>query len=265
MTQASSATQPQVSPLRAENLIAVASGKGGVGKTWLSITLSQALARTGRKVLLFDGDLGLANVDVQLALMPQKDLGSVITGAMSLEDVVENFPEGGFDIIAGRSGVASLAALPNSRLNELRQDLLGLARRYDSVVLDLGAGIDSTVRHFSGPAGTVLVVTNDEPTSLTDAYAFIKLTLGTNPGADIRIVVNAAKDLKDGEHTFNTIRKACEKFLNYDPPLAGIIRHDSKVKEAIRSQTGLLTRSPNAVAAEDVEKLASGLIRGRGK
>src|ERR1044071_5120513 len=106
------------------NLIAVACGKGGVGKTWFSITLSHALAKQGKKVLLFDGDLGLANVDVQLGLMPKRDLNDVIRGRLSIDKVVQRYDEGGFDIVAGRSGQASLSALPTQRLIALRDQLM---------------------------------------------------------------------------------------------------------------------------------------------
>ena len=114
---------------RGKNVIAVASGKGGVGKTWFSITLSQSLARAGNKVLLFDGDLGLANVDVQLGLMPKHDLNDVIRGRLTLEKVIERYEEGGFDILAGRSGQASLAALPQERLIMLRESACCRLRR----------------------------------------------------------------------------------------------------------------------------------------
>ena len=109
-----------IQPLRGKNLIAIASGKGGVGKTWFSITLSQALSKLGRRVMLFDGDLGLANVDIQLGLMPDRDLGAIIDRSATLEQVAQRYPAGGFDIVAGRSGSGSLASLTTQRLSELR-------------------------------------------------------------------------------------------------------------------------------------------------
>ena len=251
---------PNVQPLRGKNLIAIASGKGGVGKTWFSITLSQSLARLGRKVMLFDGDLGLANVDIQLGLMPERDLGAVIDRSATIEQVAQRYPAGGFDIVAGRSGSGSLASLTTQRLSELRNDLLGVAARYDHVLLDCGAGIDRNVRVLSGPAGTTLVVTNDEPTAITDAYAFIKVTYATNPLADIRVIVNQANNVRDGERTYSTILKACENFLGKSPSLGGIIRRDPRVPDAIRHQSPLLTRSPNTEAAEDVERIAAVLV-----
>ncbi len=245
----------------APQLLAVASGKGGVGKTWLSITLSHAMARAGRRVLLFDGDLGLANVDVQLGLAAERDIAGVLSGRYSLAEAAVDFPEGGFQIVAGRSGTGSLAAIPSERLRGVAGQLLRLAPSYDRVLLDLGAGIEKTVRQIAGLAGTCLVVTNDEPTALTDAYAFIKLSVLQNREADLRVVVNQAASAGEGERTYNTLRKACETFLKVTPPLAGVIRRDPRVKESIRSQTPLLLRHPTTQAAVDVERLAQGLLR----
>lgn len=241
---------------RADNLIAVASGKGGVGKTWFSVTLAHALAKSGKKVLLFDGDLGLANVDVQLGLMPKRDLNDVIRGRLGLDKVIQRFEEGSFDIIAGRSGQASLSALPSQRLALLRDQLLEVAATYDVVIADLGAGVDRTVRLFSASSACTLLVTTDEPTALTDAYAFIKLGAAAGVSRNINIVINMATSVSEGEKTYKTLLKACENFLRLSPPLMGLIRQDARVKECIRSQTPILNRTPNAEAAMDVEKIA---------
>lgn len=241
---------------RGNNVIAVASGKGGVGKTWFSITLSHALAMSGKKVLLFDGDLGLANVDVQLGLMAKRDLNDVIRGRLGLEKVIQHYEEGGFDIIAGRSGQASLSALPSQRLALLRDQLLEVAAKYDAVIIDLGAGVDRTVRMMSASATRTLLVTTDEPTSLTDAYAFIKLGNAAGMSKNVSIVVNQAPSTSEGEKTYKTLLKACENFLRLKPPLAGMISLDPRVKESIRHQTPILIRSPNTDAAEDVEDIA---------
>lgn len=252
-----------VTPLRHRNVLAVASGKGGVGKTFFSITLSHALAGLGRKTLLFDGDLGLANVDIQLGLMPKRDIGQVVDGTVTLQGATTRFAEGGFDILAGRSGSGNLANLPPPRLGQLRNDLLDLAREYDWVVIDLGAGVDRTVRTFSNPAAATLVVTTDEPTSITDAYAFLKLAWQANPGADLRVVVNMAQTRAEGEKTYDTLRTACRKFLNKEPPLAGIVRRDLKVRDAIKTQTPLLLRSPGTDAATDIEAIAQRIVQGQ--
>lgn len=253
-------TRHPAAALRQSNIIAIASGKGGVGKTWLSVTLAHCFARQGQRVLLFDGDIGLANVDIQLGLMPDRDLGSVIAGRFSLADAVMP-SEAGFDIIAGKSGSASLATLDQAALTGLRDELVQLARSYDRLVIDLGAGVDAVVRTFAAAAGITLVVTNDEPTALTDAYAFIKLARMADRNADIRVVINIAPTTREGERTHAKLNKAAENFLKYSPPLAGVIRRDDKVRDAIRNQAPLLTRHPMCEAAEDVEALAATLMR----
>lgn len=242
------------------SIVAIGSGKGGVGKTWMAISVSQALAHMGRKVLLFDGDLGLANVDVQLGLMPRKDLFTVLEKGMPLTAVKFAYEPGGFDIIAGRSGSASLASLSPMRHTALIDEIRGLATDYDDIIIDLGAGVERTVRHFASLADKLLVVTNDEPTSLTDAYAFIKLMARAGACNTICLAINSATTDKDGKRTFNTLCKACEGFLNFSPPLAGIVRNDKRVTDAIRNQTPLLTRWPTSTAASDIERIAEHLV-----
>jgi flagellar biosynthesis protein FlhG len=250
---------PSIAPMN-RNVIAVASGKGGVGKTWFSITLTHALARAGRRVLLFDGDLGLANVDVQLGVTPRRDLAAVIAGEATLAEVVTRY-EAGFDIIAGRSGSGSLANIPAGRLVALRSDLQAFAQTYDWVVLDLGAGIERTVRLLTGQSRSCLVVTTDEPTAITDAYAYIKVTALERLASNLQIVVNMVSSQREGERTYATLLRACREFLKLEPPLAGIVRRDEKVKDCIRRQTSILTRHPNSEAAGDVEALARRLDR----
>jgi flagellar biosynthesis protein FlhG len=262
MSSASPATPaaPAV-PLR-RNVIAIASGKGGVGKTWVAITLAHALARLGRRTLLFDGDLGLANVDVQLGITPRRDLGAVVAGQLTLPQAASRFADGGFDILAGRSGSGSLGTLPLARLAALRQELHAMAQEYDWAVLDLGAGLERSVRVLALQARACLVVTTDEPTSLTDAYAFIKVTRRDTLTDDIRVVVNMAASRSEGEKTYATIRRACREFLHFEPALAGIVRRDERVRDSIRRQTALLTRHPNSDAAADVEAIARALAAG---
>ncbi|MBP9693206.1 MAG: AAA family ATPase [Alphaproteobacteria bacterium] len=241
--------------------IAIASGKGGVGKTLFSVSLAQALSQLGYKILLFDGDLGLANVDIQLGLMPEKDLSNVISGKTSLVHAITHYKDGGFDILAGHSGSGSLATLSAQKLAELKEDLFSISRSYDFLLIDLGAGVDRPVRQLSTAADAILVLTTEEPTALTDAYAFVKLTHTSHPDAKINIVINRAKSLKDGERTYGVIQKSCQNFLHFTPELSGIIRDDPHVSDAIRHQSPLLRRHPDCMAAQDIKTLANHLLQ----
>ncbi len=244
-----------------QNIIAVASGKGGVGKTWLSVTLSHLIARTGREMLLFDGDIGLANVDVQLGLSPPHDLASVFSGKKSLRDVLFRCSQGGFDVLAGRSGSTGMSSLTLAQLKKVGNELHEIAEDYDHVILDIGAGIEQNVQLLASFAAQCLVVITDEPTSLTDAYAFIKLCSQRQNMPKIGIVVNMAASQKEGERAYNAISTACSNFLKSSPPLIGIIRRDNKVKEAIRHQESLISRAPGTLAATDAAALSVKIMK----
>ena len=236
-------------------LIAFASGKGGVGKTLLAVTYAHALAEQGKKVLLFDGDFGLANIDIQLGLTPPHDLSDLITGKKALNQIVFHDSQTGLDLITGRSGHQSLINLPVEKLQQLHDDLLLLAPHYDAVILDLGTGLEKSVQLLAETASLVFVICTDEPTALSDAYAFIKRLLETAPQTDIRIIINSADSEKEGVRTFETLQKTCAHFLHFQPTLQGIIRRDTHVKEAVRAQQPLLTLFPNTPADSDIRKL----------
>jgi flagellar biosynthesis protein FlhG len=245
------------------NIIAIASGKGGVGKTWLASTLAHLCARSGRQVLLFDGDIGLANVDVQLGLTPVHDMNGFLAGKYSLKQAITHYAEGRFDIIAGRSGSTSLATLAADKLEMLGKALLEIRNDYDLVFVDLGAGIEQNVQHLASLAARCVVVVTDEPTSLTDAYAFIKIALQGKNAPEIGVVINQAATQKEGEATFHTLNKACINFLHMSPTLLGVVRKDNKVKDAIRAQKSLLIRAPHTTAATDAAAISIKLMQQR--
>lgn len=243
--------------LDGKNIIAVASGKGGVGKTWLSITLAQALVQREERVLLFDCDLGLANIDIQLGINVPGNLDEVLQGKIPMNQAVYHDETSGFDVLSGHSGAQSLCSLTAGQLQLLRDDLYILAQHYDRVVLDLGSGIEKAMTFLGGCCGSVLIICNDEPTSLADAYAFIKILSAVPNAPQIRVVVNGVNTLKEGERTFQTLAKACQNFLGIEIILGGILHQDSHVKECIKMQTPLLTAYPNCVVAEDIMKLVA--------
>lgn len=243
-------------------LIAIASGKGGVGKTWFAITAAHALARDGRRVLLFDADLGLANVDIQLGLLPARDLASVLAGEAGIGQAATHFAPGGFSILAGQSGSGALAGVDPAHLDALLDALAAEAARYDVVLMDLGAGLDRAVRRMAARADRLAVIVTEEPTSLTDAYAVLKLHAADRAGAtaEARVVVNQVATPASGRRVFDGLHRACVTFLGAGPRLAGTIRRDDHVRDAIRRQTPLLTRHPGCAAAADVEAAAQALV-----
>lgn len=242
-------------------LVTVASGKGGVGKTWFASTLCHALATKGKKALLFDCDFGLANVDIQLGLMPDHDLGEVIANEITLADAVYKKTESGllFDVISGQSGSGALASLKIDRLIELGKDITGLSQHYDYTVMDLGAGVENSVMTLARASDKIIVIITPDPTSLTDAYAFIKLYKMRNDNAVIYIVVNTADDQNEGRRAFEKISKVCLNFLNLKPELLGIVVRDKHVALSIRSQTPLLSKYPQCKAGENVIEIAKKL------
>lgn len=255
---------------RRQKIITVASGKGGVGKTMISTTLTHALAHAGEKTLLVDCDLGLANVDVQLGVTPQHDLASVVAGTTAFEDATIRIAgegsqsgRGAFDVIAGSSGSGALGALARTELARLRQGLTLIAAHYDRVIIDLAAGIDPAVTIFAAMEGPTLVVATDEPTSITDAYAFIKVaSMAPRDDAtpvDIRIVINMAETIEAGRKTYEALSRACANFLGVTPLLAGIVPRDSAVRDAVRHQSPLLTRSPDAKAGTAISEMAEAM------
>lgn len=242
---------------RAPRLIAIASGKGGVGKTWFAITLAQALAAQRHRVLLVDCDVGLANVDVQLGLDPDRDIAALLKGG-SL-DACAMHVAAGFDVVAGRSGSGALSGADQVAAERIL-DALAAPSRWEVAILDLGAGIEKLQRRLASAADTLMVLTTEEPTALTDAYACLKLAETDAPGGDRRIVVNMASSRANGERTAAVLQKSCARFLGVTPPLAGVVRRDARVADAIRRQTPLLTRHPTAEAARDVEAIAGSLF-----
>ncbi len=240
-----------------QRLITIVSGKGGVGKTWLSISLSHALASLGKKVLLFDGDLGLANVDIQLGISPKRDISEVILGNAQVHDVITPARVGAvcFDVVAGRSGTGALAQLSREALLKLKAQLVQAAAGYNHLIMDMGAGIDQAVTTLSDHSGRCLVVMTAEPTSLTDAYAFIKLRQMRSPGGELSVVLNNASRA-EAKKAFETLSRACKHFLGFAPTLAGVVRRDSHVSESIRAHMPIAARFADSPAALDIMALA---------
>lgn len=244
---------------RHSSLLAVASGKGGVGKTWLAVTLAQALAANGCRSVLLDGDIGLANVDIQLGLAPTRDLSLWATGASSLDGLTMR-TGAGFDIIPGASGGNLFNGKPMAEITRLMGDFSTLAANYDLGLIDIGAGIEPTQLRLASAAGRSLLVVTEDPTSLTDGYAFIKMAHKAGNAPTFEVVVNMAETYESGRQIYAALSNAAKSFLGIEPALAGVIRRDPAVARAIRRQTALLNFDRECEAAQDVRRLASTLM-----
>ncbi|SIR19123.1 MULTISPECIES: nucleotide-binding protein [Acidiphilium] len=254
------------SPVRGTTprLIALASGKGGVGKTWLSLTLAQALSGRRRRVLVFDADFGLANADIQLGHLAGLDLAAIMRDGTDLREGITKVAQGGFDLIAGQAGSGALAGVSIEQIAALLDRLTALASDYDVILFDLGTGVEPVTRHVAAYADTVILVTTEDPSSLTDAYAVLKLLkrdrLAMGRPVDARIVVNQTQSEPAGKRAHAALARAARGFLRLDPPLLGTIGRDERVAEAIRSQRLLLSQFPQSAAAGSVMAIARRLL-----
>jgi len=250
---------------RISNTFIIASGKGGVGKTWFSINLAHALGIQSKRVLLFDGDLGLANVDIQLNLKPDLDIGSVLKRKCTFEEAILNYkPHKSFqariDIITGRTNEGDFTTVSKAGILSLRKSLTDIAPKYDHMLLDLSAGLDQIIQEFSTFAQHCLVVVTDEPTSLTDAFAYIKVSNQRNPDLPLYVVVNKAESHTQGLETYTRLVQACKHFLKTTPALVGIIHRDRCVPDSMLKKAPTISSHPTSQAAQDIEKIARELI-----
>jgi len=231
-------------------VVAVASGKGGVGKTNVSINLAVAWAKLGRKPIIMDADLGLANVDVALGLQPKLNLSHVISGEATLEEIIVDAP-GGVKVIPASSGVQSMSMLSPSEHAGLIRAFSELRVDVDVLIVDTAAGIDNSVVNFTKAAHEVIVVVCDEPASITDAYALIKLLNSEHGIRRFRIIANMAHSVKEGRGLFNKLVTVTDRFLEeVILDFAGMIPYDTFLRKAIQKQRPIVEMFPRAPATE---------------
>lgn len=244
------------SPVR---VIAVTGGKGGVGKTSISVNLSIALAGLGKKVMLMDADLGLANVDVMLGLQAKRDLSQLLSGECTLEEVILPGPDGVL-IVPGSSGMARLANLSSAEHMGLIQAFSELTRPVDVLMVDTAAGISEIVTNFSRAAQEVLVVVCDEPASITDAYAIIKV-LSRDHGVDhFHIVANMVRSAEEGGRLYRKLAAVSDRFLDVVLTYMGAVPQDEELRRAIQRQNSVVKAAPFSTSARALRKMAHGIL-----
>ena len=236
------------------HIMAVTSGKGGVGKTFVSANLAAALARAGRRVLVLDADLGLANLDVVLNLFPKITLHDVFTGKSSLPDAILPAP-GGFHVLLAGSGMVEYSRMTPEVRDQLQKVVDEVAPRFDHVLLDTGAGISDVVLYTVSLAGEVLVVVTPEPTSLTDAYATIKVLANTQGRREIKLLVNQTRKVGEGRAVRQQLQQVVDRYVNpqLDSPvlleLLGEVPSDAAVRESVQRRQLMLESMPGSAAS----------------
>ncbi len=244
--------------------LAVMSGKGGVGKSNLSLNLGYSLAQKNHALLLMDCDLGLANLDVLLGITPEQNLQDVLLSGADVKNAIislEKNTKDAFDILPAASGVPELTDMNSDMRDLLIKRINPSLRGYDIILMDLGAGIHGTVQSFAAMAAIRIIVLTPEPTALTDAYALIKVLSQDLGVRDFLVVVNDVASRKEEEITFKRLEMACQKFLNINPVLLGGVRHDVKLQESVLRQKPLLELFPESNAAQDIGTLADRILK----
>ena len=233
-------------------ITAIASGKGGVGKTFVTINLAATLAKMGKKVLTVDCDLGLANMDIMLGIAPTLTLKDVIFGNHTIQEAVIN-TDAGFDLIPGSSGVREMAQPLYEKIQLIKDALRPLFTKYDHVLLDTGAGLSEVVLQFNLLAYRNVIVLNRELTSLTDAYAMIKVMYQVFARDCFSVIVNSAANDKEAHRIFSQIDSTCRKFLGFPLQYLGHITSDQAVPKSIIKQEILVLCAPNSVVTKNCE------------
>lgn len=249
-------SRPAGAPLR---VMAVTSGKGGVGKTHIACNLALLFARTGRRVLVIDADLGLANADIVMGIEPHMHLGHLLEGSAPLQEVLAPGPEG-VQVLAASTGVQELTRLDDAQKLRLVTALDFIDDRFDLVILDCGAGIGDNVLFFAGAAQEVLLVASPEPTSLTDAYATVKV-LSQQAGVEhFQVVVNQVPSELAGREVWQKLTGVTDRFLTTRVSFLGHVPRDENLQRALMAQRPVVQLFPRSPASRALQGLADRLL-----
>jgi len=247
--------------------VAITSGKGGVGKTFVAANLAAALAHDGGRVLVMDADLGLANLDIILDLKPEATLHDVLMGSRRLDEVILQAP-GGFSVLPAGSGFADYSKLNDDLRRRLRGVFDELGGRYDFVLLDTGAGIADVVLYVASLADEVLVVATPEPTAMADAYAMVKVLAMQQQRSRMHMIVNQVRRQGEGLTLTRQLQQVVDRFIDAGPAggsvklgYLGEIPHDEGVPQAVRSRRLLMDSAPGSAAGRALTEIAGRLAR----
>lgn len=242
----------QMKPVR---VIAVTSGKGGVGKTNLSVNIGVAMAKAGRRVAILDADMGLANVDILLGMFPEFNLSHVLTGEKTLKEIMMTGPAG-LKVIPASSGIQRMSDLSNVEQAGVIHAFSEIDNELDVLIVDTAAGISTTVVNFARACQEIIVVVCDEPTSLADAYAYIKL-LNRDYGLNrFHIITNMVQSAEHGQALFNKLSKVTDRYLDVALQFVGAVPQDEYLKKSVQKQTPVVEAFPQSKAALAIKNLA---------
>jgi len=244
----------------ATQVIAVASGKGGVGKTNVVANLAVSLSKAGKRVLLLDADLGLGNLDVLLGLVPRHTIEDVLVGTHTLAEIMLKGPAG-INVLPASSGVPRLTSLTESQQLMIQEQLADLAAEMDVLLIATGAGISPNVTFFASSADETMVIISPEPTSLTDAYALIKVLARQFRERRFKVLVNQAKSPREASEVFGKLDVAVDRFLHVSVELVGAIPYDDYIHMAVMQQKAVSDMFPEAPAAQAFKRLAQQVVQ----
>lgn len=243
-------------------IIAVSSGKGGVGKTNFTVNLALYLHRKGSRVIILDADLGLANIEILLGIAPKHSLLDVLAGKAPIEEVI-TYTHGGLGFISGGSGLIEMANISERMLRATVEQLEILDHLADIVLIDTGAGISHSVMKFVLAAGECFVVCTPEPTSITDSYSLIKAIKDkgkTQPIPDLKMVINGADSKEEGSSIFRNLQQVAGKFLDVELTHLGTLPHDPNLRKAVRNQKPCILSFPNTAFSREIENVGNSVL-----